>query len=298
MIRRAIALAVALVVWSPAIVHAQDLVFTVSVPSADVYKGPSNVTPVIGHVPRGTAMPVLRDLGSWVRISWPAAPDGVAFVHVTSGRVTPPKADTPASRPSAQGPAASSAATPAPSSADGQKIVTPRPQAPRERVAVRGPEDTTAISHVVGLGGVVGTTRSAGITSRAWRDNRLGIQIGFTREAMTNDAAGTRVTSMQVEPAVVYGLYDFVSDYFWIRPYIGSGVSVRHQTLHSSAPGTVSPSDTGTGFRLFGGSEMTFAGVPRLALSVEAGYRRLPEPFEGFAADRFAVSIAGHWYVK
>ena len=49
----------------------------VNVPSADVYKGPSNVTPVVGHVSRGTAMPVLRNLGSWIKVSWPAAPDGI-----------------------------------------------------------------------------------------------------------------------------------------------------------------------------------------------------------------------------
>src|SRR5262245_53631262 len=289
MIRRAIVLAVALV-CSPAIVHAQDAVFTVSVQSADVFKGPSNVTPVIGHVPRGTAMPVLRDLGSWVRVSWPAAPDGVAYVHMTMGRVAPGKAETPS--------AAQAAAAP-----DGQRTMTPRPQAPapqapRERVVLRGPQDATAISHVVGFGGMVGSMRSAGITARTWWDNRLGVQVGFTRDALTNDAAAARVTSMQVEPAVVYGLYDFVSDYFWIRPYVGSGVSVRHQTLHASAPVPEPPSETGMGFRLFGGSEMTFAGVPRLALSVEAGYRRLPVPFAEFAADRFAVSIAGHWYIK
>src|SRR5579862_1108385 len=48
MIRRAafVVLAIAL---SPALVHAQEMAMTVNVPSAEVHKGPSTVTPVIGH---------------------------------------------------------------------------------------------------------------------------------------------------------------------------------------------------------------------------------------------------------
>ena len=57
-------------------------------------------------------------------------------------------------------------------------------------------------------------------------------------------------------------------------------------------------SDNGLGFRVFGGSELTFAGVPRFGLSAELGYRRLPGLFPEFEADRLSVSIAGHWYIK
>src|SRR5262245_35405769 len=103
MIHRALTVAVALV-FSPAILHAQDSVLTVSVASADVYKGPSNVTPVIGHVPRGTEVPVLRNLGSWVRVPWPNAPDGIGYVHVTMGRLSTPANGTAAPRPVPQGP--------------------------------------------------------------------------------------------------------------------------------------------------------------------------------------------------
>ena len=57
-------------------------------------------------------------------------------------------------------------------------------------------------------------------------------------------------------------------------------------------------SDTGVGFRAFGGGEVTFAGAPRFALSLEAGYRKVPTPFPGFEADHVGVSISGHWYIK
>lgn len=301
MIRRAIVLAFALV-SSPAMLHAQDIVLTVSVASADVHKGPSTVTPVIGHVPRGTAMPVLRNLGSWVKVPWPGAPDGIAYVHVSMGRLTPPKADgmTAGGSPqlSSAGGAAPRPASLASSSTDAQAPMAPRPgTAPRERVAVSGQGDTTPISHVFGIGGAIGSMHSIGASTRAWRDNHLGVQVTFTHDTLKSDVTTGRVTGLQVEPAVVYGLTDFVSDYFWIRPYVGSGLSLRHQTLHDSAS-AASSSENGVGFRVFGGSEMTFAGALRFALSIDAGYRRLPAPFPGFESDHFAASIAGHWYIK
>ena len=98
---------------------------------------------------------------------------------------------------------------------------------------------------------------------------------------------------------MVFALFDHVSDYVWIRPYVGSVLSLRHQTLKVSAPaGQESVSDNGIGFRVFGGSELTFGGVPRFGLSAELGYRRFQTTFPGFEADPLTVSIAGHWYLK
>jgi len=140
---------------------------------------------------------------------------------------------------------------------------------------------------------------SVGATARAWRDNRLGVQFGFTREVMTSDVAAGRVTSMQFEPGVVYALFDRVSDYVWIRPYVGSAMSFRHQSSSVAAPVAVEPaSDNGVGFRVFGGGEFTFPSMPRFGLSADLGYRRLPTPFPGFEADPVSLSIAGHWYFK
>jgi len=140
---------------------------------------------------------------------------------------------------------------------------------------------------------------SFGATARAWRSNRLGIQLEVTRDAMTSDVAAGRVTSIRFEPGVVYALFDHVTDYVWFRPYVGSVVSFRRQTLKISAPAAPEPaSHNGVGLRVFGGSELTFAGVPQFGLSAELGYRRFPTPFPEFEADRMSVSIAGHWYIK
>src|SRR6516164_43800 len=114
MIRRAAALVLAIAL-SPATLRAQDVVITITVPSADVHKGPSTVTPVIGHVSHGTTMSVQRNLGSWVKVPWPAAPDGVAYVHVSMGSLTPPAkadpmTDTPRANASSRGSATGASA--------------------------------------------------------------------------------------------------------------------------------------------------------------------------------------------
>lgn len=288
MIRRVAAVIIALTLY-PALLHAQDTVLTVTVPSADVYKGPSTVTPVVGHVTRGTVLPVSRNLGSWAKVAWPDAPEGVAYVHVTMGRLGTGSTDTPAAAPAPQPP------PPAPAPA----TVAPRPRpVGAERIVVRGQQDDTPISHIVGIGGVVGSMSSVGGTARAWRNNRFGIQLGLTRDAMTS-GAGARVTSVQLEPGLMYALFDHVSDYVWVRPYVGAGMSFHHQTLKLSAsPEIGAASENGIGFRVFGGSELTFAGITRLGLSVEVGYRHAPAPFSGFEPRHAGLSIAGHWYVR
>lgn len=288
MIRRAAAVVLALT-FNPALVSAQDTVFTVTAPSADVYKGPTTVTPVIGRAARGTVLPVSRNLGSWAKVAWPDAPDGVGYVHLTMGRLGSSKAEPPA-------------ATTAPRTpADGSAATMPRPavqRVPRDQVAVIDQSTRAPVSHIFGVGGRVGPTRSVGATARVWRNDRVGLQFSFVRDETTSGAAAGRVTSMQLEPGVVYALFDHVSDYVWIRPYIGSGLSFHHQSLNVSSPELVQTSDNGFGFRVFAGSELTFASVQRFGLSLEFGYRRVPTPFSGFEADKLSVSLAGHWYVK
>ena len=56
-------------------------------------------------------------------------------------------------------------------------------------------------------------------------------------------------------------------------------------------------SDNGVGYRIFGGSELTFASVPWAGVSFEVGYRNYPSPFIDFE-NPVSLSIAGHWYVK
>jgi len=304
MIRRAAAVILVLT-FNPALVSAQDATFTVTVPSAEVYMGPTNVTPVIGRAPRGTVLPVSRNLGSWAKVAWPDAPDGVGYVHLTMGRLESVRAAAPAAATPARTPPAATlsrtpaAATPSRTPADPGSAPTTMPSpVGRGRLAVSDGLYGAPITHIFGVGGWAGLTRSFGATARAWYTDRVGFQFALTRDAMTSDVAAGRVTSMQVESAALYSLFDHVSDYVWIRPYVGSGVSFHHQNLEDSSPDGLVASDNGFGFRAFAGSELTFPSVQRLGLSVEFGYRRVPTPFPGFEADKLSASIAGHWYIK
>ena len=293
MIRRAAAVVLALTI-NPALVSAQDAAsFTVTAQSADVYKGPTTVTPVIGQAPRGTLLPVTRNLGSWAKVAWPDAPDGVGYVHLTMGRLAGSKtvalAASTASRTSADSGPSASAAVPA----------TITRELPREQMAVSDQATGAPITHLFGVGGRVGSTRNFGATARVWRNDRVGLQFALTRDEMTSSLAAGRVTSLQAESGVVYALFDHVSDYFWVRPYVGSGVSFHRQTLKVSSPdGAAVPADNGWGYRAFAGSEVTFAGAQRFGLSVEAGYRRVPTPFAGFEPKKLSASLAGHWYLR
>jgi hypothetical protein len=296
---RRIAAVVFILVLTPALLCAQETVFTVGVQLAAVHKGPSTGTPIVGLASRGTALPVANNLGSWVKVPWPDAPDGVGYVHVTMGKI-----DLPGARPtttsttttsSRLSPAAATGATTMPAAGAATMPPAPLPSRPlpSEPTARRG-----GVSRVVGIGGLVGSPRSIGATARVWGNKHLGVQFGFTRETMTSDVAAGRVTSMQFEPGVMFVPVDRLTDYVWFRPYVGSVVSLRRQTLSLGAPEGPNASDSAVGLRVFGGSELRFSSLPQFALSVELGYRRFPGQFAGFEADPVTASIAGHWYIK
>jgi hypothetical protein len=286
MIRLAAAVGVALCV-SQATLHAQAPVFTVQAVSADVYKAPSTGSPVIGHVPRGTALPVTRELGSWVKVAWARAEDGVGYVHVSMGSLG--QSETSRLAAAAHSPmseAASSSALRGPA---------PTPQGVPTRVVY-----LQAPGHLVGFGGRVGPSNVGfGASARAWSRDRFGVQFDLSRVAMAGLAPTERVTSMQFEPGVLYTLADHVADYIWVRPYAGSGLTISRRSLSSTTPGAAPvASQSNVGVQAFGGTELTFAGVPRFAVSVDVAYRWGTTEFAGIDLGRIGLSVAGRWYVK
>src|SRR5207245_9920116 len=109
---------------------------------------------------------------------------------------------------------------------------------------------TRAVSTaVVGVGGERGGPRLGwGATARAWSCKRFGIQFEVSRYALI-DAPG-HLTSSQFTPSLLYSLRDRVTDYFWVRPYLGAGLSLQRQTLTGAPAGpTDSVSDTRLGFQ-------------------------------------------------
>lgn len=291
---RHIAAALVALCLCPSLLSAQTTTIKVTVPSADVYAGPSTGTPVIGHVPSGTVLVVTRELGSWVRVNWPAAQDGNGFVHVSKGTMsTNALADNrPAGSPSSM-----QATARRPVTAGNAPVARARSG---EQPVVQNPLYVVPPSHIFGVGGLIaGPNAGFGASARAWSRERFGIQFDVARYAVTSAVVPDRVRSVQFEPSLLYSIRDHVTDYWWLRPYVGSGVSVQHQTFTSAAAPTLDPvSDNGVGYHVFGGGEIAFASLPRFAISADVSYRWLDPPFVGFETNGLGIAVSGRWYVR
>ena len=197
MIRQASVVAIA-VCLLPSLASAQISEFTVSVQSADVRKAPSTGSPLVGHAPRGAVLEVTRDIGAWVKVAWPEAPDGIGYVHQSMGKLS-----QRATREERL--AAAFASLPPP-----EPVAMPEPPQPAASIDASTSTRTIYVpapTHVVGLGGQMsGATPGFGFTSRIWSRSRLGVQLDLSRSTMTNDVSPERVRSTQFAPSVIYSL--------------------------------------------------------------------------------------------
>jgi hypothetical protein len=295
MTRTRIAIAVASCLQA-AVASAQGTHFTVSEPSASVYKAPTNVSPVIGHASQGATFEVTRDVGSWVKVAWSTSPDGVGYMRKASGTVStlgPAVPATPVANSASapQAPAAQSAAAAPRASAQTGPGVRSTPSAV--------PAGYVAPTHSVGLGGQIGgAAMGGGFSARGWSSKqRFGVQLDVMRYSVSNEAFGARMSSTSFGPRVLYAFSDHVSDQTWVRPYAGLGVHLLKSSMNVPFAGAVM-SDTGMATQLFGGSEVTLSSVPRLGLSAEVGYQWFRTPFAGYDLDGVTLGLAAHWYLK
>jgi len=279
MTRRALAI-LALFFVSPAYVSAQGVGFRVESASASVHKAPSIGSPVIGQAPRGLALEVTRDLGSWVKVSWPDAPDAIGYIHVSTG--TRIGAALPTT-----GEGAALRAVPAERVAAGRQSAAPQPS-------------YVMPAHIVGLGGQLGgSTIGAGINARTWFNDRLGLQLEASRSSLTSTTAAERLTATQFAPSLLYSLSSLVTDYVWVRPYVGAGPRVVRRSLGlGSQTAGVPVSQNSVGFQTFGGGELTFSSLPRLSLSADLRYGWIEDAQPAFELDGWGFSISAHWYVR
>ncbi len=284
---RHIAAATLVLCLMPSWLRAQGVVLTVQTDAATVHKAPMNGSPVIG------------ELGSWVKVSWPAAEDGAGYVHVSMGtvaHVTTPIAIPPLGSPTPRGGRAS--APPSTPTTTGFRRAgdVSQPPAGREDASqpplVR-PVYITPATHSLGLGARIGGA-GFGVSGRAWRRDRFGIGVELSH--YSNAAGLAHVTSAQFEPSVLYALKDRVSDSLWLRPYVGSGINIGRKTLSSTVGNSVS--DDRLGFQAFGGGEMTIAGLQKFALSADVNYRWSRAPIAGIDLGGVGVSVSGHWYIR
>lgn len=136
-----------------------------------------------------------------------------------------------------------------------------------------------------------------GASVRAWRPSGIGFQLAVSRLARNSTTTAQRLMIVDIEPSVVWS-FNHVGDNVWLRPYVGSGATLRRQSLGAISGVGDSTSDTGVNYQAFGGSELTFAGAPHLAFSAELGYRWSRMPVNGFALGGYGVALSGHWYLR
>jgi hypothetical protein len=341
MIRQAAAVVVALCL-STLPLYAQNtpnttVKLTVSQASAAVHKSPSVGSPVIGTAPRGTSLVVTREVGDWVKVSWPSADDGAGYVRVSAGTLTRGDAAAavdskatakaaPAKRtPSAAGSKATTAkaapagaktaatatpvpvgakavATPAPAPAPAPEPIAARTvQVPTTRPSAPSPARTlyVAPTHIFGVGVMAGgSTMGFGGGARAWKKGRLGLQLEASRYSYDSVDMLSRATSTDIAPGLLFAINDRVSDSLWLRPYVGIAGHFVHSSRRDLIFTDVTESANTLGARVFLGAEMSLASVPQFAVSADAGYYRLPNPFVGLEPGGMGFSISGHWYVK
>jgi cell division septation protein DedD len=89
MVRLAAVVAVG-VVLSTSPLYAQETLFTVTVTFANIHEGPSIESSIITAAQPGKSFEVKSELGRWVAIEWPAAKDGVGYLHSSWGRFSRP----------------------------------------------------------------------------------------------------------------------------------------------------------------------------------------------------------------
>ena len=293
MIRHVVAVAV-IVLLSSSSLFAQNAELTVNVASADVHRSPSNGSPVIGKAPRGTRLEVTRELGSWVRVSWPDVQEGAGYVHVTAGSIAnrsttsdPKRTQIFSSRPAPE-----SVPTRTSAPADSAANAAQRPLSPR-------PAYVATPTHTIGLGGRLGgTTLGFGASARAWSQGPFGVQLEVARYAHTDAGVPDHVTSIQFAPSAIYSLPDTVTGSVWLRPYLGAGVDWYRMRMSSSIPSVDSVTGNRWGMLAFGGGELTFPNVPQFALSADVGYHWAKTPFLGIDLGGLGFAVSGHWYVK
>jgi hypothetical protein len=298
---RSIAAIFVVLVLNPAWLHAQSVLFTVNAQTAGIHQAPSADSPVIGQSTKGSVLDVRRNLGTWLEVSWPSAVNRVAYIDATAGSIYQQPGSPARPMTIAEFVATPASAIQAPPTGEGL-FSTPGTSAPNSHAAqaMQQPAGhSSSITHMLGFGGRIGsTTRTIGPTGRVWTRKRIGVQFVMTRDNRTN-AETQRITSMQFAPSVMYALPSAVGDYVWIRPYAGAGMTFYRSRLKSAAPESIEiGSDTDRRMHFMGGGEVTFASIPRLAVSADVGYYKAPAAFAGVEPNNMRLELSGHWFVK
>jgi hypothetical protein len=240
---------------------------------------------------------VTRNVGDWVKVVWPTAPDGVGYVRVSVGSVSngtvAPLTNTATAKSAGVPPSQRVVTTP---------VIVPGDQTAQTQTGNRLPVRTTSPSssgttHRFGVGVLMGgPSFGLGVGARAWAHKRLGVQFDLAHYEVSSPIDLGSMSTTDFGPSVLFSFNDHVADYTWLRPFVGAGMNFYKSSLTSPLLGDMS--DSRYGSQMFGGAELSFASVPQFAVSTQLSYRWFNEPRQGYDLGGVGVSLAGHWYVK
>jgi hypothetical protein len=206
------------VVLSISPLYAQETVFTISVATARIHQAPTTASPVLGRAPGGSTYTVTRELGSWVAVRVPAAPNGVGYLHISWGRFARPEAGHASRTVPSSASAGRTDEGPASAGRSASGNMHALPPAAVSRVPLP--------SHDLGVGGRMGTQSLSGLaaTARVWFAGPFGAQLDLGRTTTTGTSL--RMNVLEMGFGGIISLPDVVTNAVWIRPYAGAGISV------------------------------------------------------------------------
>ena len=279
---RLAAVAVGLVL-STSPVYAQDNVFTITVPSANIHAAPTTASRVIATAPRGSAFAVARNLGSWVAVATSDATNGTGYLHLSWGTLS-----------SGDAVEAGRTATQTTSASSSNPQIDPQPGGLMRQPVTR----VQLPSHVIGAGGRVGVQALSGFAAmgRLWFAGPVGAQLELGRATHTS-AGLLRMSVTEVGVSAITSFAELANNAAWLRPYAGGGISFFRSSLRSTS-GAAMATDTSRGYQAFGGAEFTSANLPQLAVSADVRHMWATTPFGGFETGGLGLGLAAHWYVK
>ena len=103
-----------------------------------------------------------------------------------------------------------------------------------------------------------------------------------SHSSQTSLTAPGEVASLQIAPSLLYSLRDRLTDYLWVRPYFGGGVTFVRDSLRNITPGVTDSTKRGFGWQGFGGAEFTFPSVPKFTLSADVRLLLAPRVIHRF----------------
>jgi hypothetical protein len=277
-------------------VRAQGVV-RVTAERTSVRETPATDAAVVATAVKGEELEVLETSGAWFRVRVKSAGrDG--FVHsLFVERAAAGDSATPSTAPAASGTAtvggaASTAARPASTSST---VSQPGPARGGQPQPGLPPKVASSIERHLGLGLTSGGLAFGFTPSfRYWTNGNLGFEVN----ASFLDSYGYSVTAISPSVLARIGEPKQVSTVSF-QPYWGAGITYWRygsgfNDYYCDLVG-VDCSTSSIGFGGFGGAEITFDAVPKLAASANVGFFSVPDAL-GYGGLYF--SIAGHWYFK